>query len=199
MKDLSRRTLNLVQSDIRAITGMVNAVNGINLGQGICDMPAPDVVKHAAQIAIEEDRSIYTGYSGILPLREAILEKARTFNNLPAESEEDVMVSVGSTGAFVSAIFGLLDPGDEAVLFEPFYGYHRNLIGLTGASIRFVPSHGSNWEVDFQALRDGITPRTKLVVLCTPGNPSGKVWTRSELATLLEIMQEHDLYAITDE
>ncbi|MEX0746825.1 MAG: pyridoxal phosphate-dependent aminotransferase [Rhodothermales bacterium] len=199
MKDLSRRTLNLVQSDIRAITGMVNAVNGINLGQGICDMPAPDVVKHAAQIAIDEDRSIYTGYSGIPPLRTAILEKARIFNSLPAESVEDVMVSVGSTGAFVSAIFGLLDPGDEAVLFEPFYGYHRNLIGLTGASIRFVPSHGSNWEVDFQALRDGITPRTKLVVLCTPGNPSGKVWTRSELATLLEIMQEHDLYAITDE
>ena len=199
MKELSRRTHNLVQSDIRAITGMVAAVNGINLGQGICDMPVPDPVKRAAQEAIDDDQAVYTSYAGIQPLRSAILEKVRSFNRLPARSDAEVMVSIGSTGAFVSAIFALLDPGDEAILFEPFYGYHRNLIGLTGASLNYVPTRGAEWEVDFEALKKLISPRTKLVVLCTPGNPSGKVWRRDELDALLRIVEENDLYVVTDE
>lgn len=198
MKQLSRRTLDLAQSDIRAITSMVQAVNGINLGQGICDMPVPEPIKAGAQRAIDEDRSIYTNYAGIGRLRTAIRQKAVEYNRLPVQSDDEVMVSVGSTGAFVTAIFALLDPGDEAILFEPFYGYHRNLLGLTGASIRYVP-HREGWGVDFDALRAAITSRTKLVVVCTPGNPSGKVWTRDELTTLLEILEEHDLWAVTDE
>lgn len=199
MKELSRRTIDLAQSDIRAVTRMVNAVDGINLGQGICDMPVPDPIKAAARQAVDEDASIYTHYAGIPRLRRAVLEKVRTYNGLPAASEEDVMISVGSTGAFVTAAFALLDPGDEAILFEPFYGYHRNLIALTGATTRCVPTRGLNWDVDFDALSDAVAARTKLVVLCTPGNPSGKVWTRRELERLLKFMQEHDLYAITDE
>lgn len=198
MKQLSRRTLDLAQSDIRAITSMVQAVDGINLGQGICDMPVPEPIKAGARRAIDEDHSIYTNYAGIRRLRSAIRQKAVQYNGLPVVSDDEVMVSVGSTGAFVAAIFALLDPGDEAILFEPFYGYHRNLLGLTGARIRYVP-HRDDWGVDFDALRAAITPHTKLVVVCTPGNPSGKVWSREELATLLEILEEHDLWAVTDE
>lgn len=198
MKQLSRRTLDLAQSDIRAITSMVQAVNGINLGQGICDMPVPEPIKAGARRAIDDDHSIYTNYAGIRRLRSAIRQKAVHYNSLPVASDDEVMVSVGSTGAFVAAIFALLDPGDEAILFEPFYGYHRNLLGLTGAGIRYVP-HEEGWGLDFDALRAAITPRTKLVVVCTPSNPSGKVWTREELATLLEILETHDLWAVTDE
>ncbi len=198
MKQLSRRTLDLAQSDIRAITSMVQAVDGINLGQGICDMPVPDPIKSGARRAIDANRSTYTNYAGIEPLRAAIRQKAVRYNGLPVESDEEVIVSAGSTGAFVTAIFALLDPGDEAILFEPFYGYHRSLLGLTGARIRYVP-HRDGWGVDFDALRAAITPKTKLIVVCTPGNPSGKVWTRQELATLLDILEEHDLWAVTDE
>ncbi len=161
MKPLSRRTENLKQSDIRAVTQMINAVGGINLGQGICDLPTPEIIKAGAKTAIDEDLSIYSSYAGIDALRSAILNKARAFNKIPLKDESQVMVSIGSTGAFVSAIFALLDPGDEALMFEPFYGYHRNLIRLTGASSNFVPTHGKNWEVDFDEVEAAITPATK--------------------------------------
>lgn len=199
LKPLSNRTKNLVQSDIRAVTHMINAVGGLNLGQGICDLPTPDPIKRGAIDAIEADRSIYSNFAGIEPLREAILKKAQSFNNLPAQTSAEVMVSIGSTGAFVSAIFSLLDAGDEAILFEPFYGYHRNLLHLTGATVRTIPSQSLTWAIDFDALEDAITPNTKLLIINTPGNPSGKVWTREELERVLALMQKHNLYAITDE
>lgn len=199
LKPLSSRTNNLVQSDIRGVTRMINALGGINLGQGICDLPTPDPIKQGAIDAIEANESIYTSYAGIPKLQQAILEKARTFNNLPATSTDDIMVSIGSTGAFVSAIFTLLDPGDEAILFEPFYGYHRNLIALTGATQRYVPSHGTNWSIDFAELEQAISPKTKVIVVNTPGNPGGKVWTHEELKALLALLEKYNLYAITDE
>lgn len=199
MKELARRTNKLVQSDIRAITSMVKGLDGINLGQGICDMPVPDAVKQAMHRAVDEEPSIYTHFAGIEMLRSAIREKAERYNGLPSTSDDEVMVSVGSTGAFVAALFALLDPGDEVILFEPFYGYHRHLISLAGATPVFVSTEGDEWNVDFSALQRAITPRTKAVVVCTPANPSGKVWTLSELERLLSILRDYDLYAITDE
>ena len=199
LRPLSTRTENLVQSDIRGVTRMINALGGINLGQGICDLPTPEPIKSGAIQAIEENKSIYTSFAGIPSLQEAILRKAQSFNKLPVQSSDEIMVSIGSTGSFVAAIFALLDPGDEAILFEPFYGYHRNLISLTGATLRYVPSHGTNWAIDFDALEQVITPKSKVVILNTPGNPGGKVWSRDELTTLLAILKKHNLYAITDE
>ncbi len=199
MKPLARRTDALAQSDIRAITRMVNAVNGINLGQGICDLPTPKPIKEGAQQAIADDQSTYTSYAGIQPLRAAILEKARSYNHIPATSDDEVMVSVGSTGAFVAAIFALLEPGDEVILFEPFYGYHRNLLQLLGVHLKYVPTRAPGWAIDFEALEQAITPKTKALVVTTPNNPSGKVWSRLELERLLALMQRHDLWAITDE
>ncbi len=198
-KPLAARTHNLVQSDIRAVTHMINRAGGINLGQGICDLPTPDVIKAGAKAAIDDDRSIYTSYAGIPSLRQAILRKVQHFNRIPATHEDEVMVSIGSTGAFVSAIFALLDPGDEVVLFEPFYGYDRNLLHLPGARMRFVTMRGNDWAVDFDEVERAITPATKALVLNTPGNPSGKVWTRDELLRIAELMGRHNLYAITDE
>src|SRR5690606_5594001 len=135
----------------------------------------------------------------IEPLREAILEKVQTYNRIPATSADEVMVSVGSTGAFVTAMFALLEPGDEVILFEPFYGYHRNLLRLVHARLVYVPTQMPDWSIDFDALAAAITPKTKAIVVNTPGNPSGKVWTRDELEALLLLLQEYDLYAITDE
>ena len=199
LKPLSVRTKSLVQSDIRGVTRMINALGGINLGQGICDLPTPDPIKAGAIQAIEENQSIYTSFAGIPTLQDAILKKVQSFNRLPARSRDEVMVSIGSTGAFVASIFALLDSGDEAILFEPFYGYHRNLIALTGATLRYIPSHGTGWAIDFDEFERAITPQTKVVILNTPGNPGGKVWTKDELQTLLAILERYNLYAITDE
>lgn len=199
MRPLSDKTKGLTQSGIRAITQMVNDVDGINLGQGICDMPTPDAVKAGAKQAIDDDHSVYTPYAGIGPLQEALFKKATSFNKIPCQSPEEIMVGAGSTGAFVTAIFTLLNPGDEIILFEPYYGYHRNIIELAGATIRTVRSDPPNWEIDFDRLRAAVSGKTKAILLNTPTNPTGKVWTKGEYAELLKILEEFDLYAITDE
>ena len=178
MKSLARRTDALSQSDIRAITKLVNAVNGINLGQGICDLPTPEPIKQGAQQAIADNHSIYTNYAGIKRLRALILEKAQSYNRIPATSDEEVMVSVGSTGAFVAAIFALLEADDEVILFEPFYGYHRNLLDLIGVDIKYLPTTMPDWSIDFDLLEQTITQKTKALVVTTPTNAAGKVWTR---------------------
>lgn len=199
MKPLAQRTEALKQSDIRAISILLNEVGGINLGQGICDMPTPTPIKEAAKAAIDGDRSIYSNYAGIRQLREAILHKAQTYNRIPATSTKEVVVSVGSTGAFMVTIMALLEPGDEVILVEPFYGYHRNLLEVVGAKPVYVTTKGPDWAIDFAALEQAITPKTKAIIVNTPSNPSGKVWSQAELETLLTLLQKHDLYAITDE
>lgn len=199
MKPLASRTDGLRQSDIRAITFAVNQAGGINLGQGICDLPTPQPIKAAAHEAIDGDRSIYTAYNGIKKLREGILDKAQTFNRLPATSPEEVMVSVGSTGAFVSTVLTLFEPGDACVLFEPFYGYHSGILDLLGVEKQVARLDAPDWSIDFEALEATITERTKALLVCTPANPTGKVWTRDELTRLLDIAQRHDLWIITDE
>ena len=199
MKPLALRTKDLTQNDIRAITIMLKEVGGINLGQGICDMPTPDPIKHGAHQAIDENHSTYSNYAGIKRLRTALLHKAQTFNKIPITSEDEIVVSAGSTGAFVTALFALLEAGDEVILFEPFYGYHLNLLQIMGAVPRFVSTKPPNFALDFDAIERAITPKTKALLINTPGNPSGKVWTRAELEQALALMQKHDLYAITDE
>ena len=196
---LAARADGLQQSGIRAVTRRVSEVDGINLGQGVCDLPTPEPIKARAHQAIRDDASIYSHYAGIEPLRRAILEKEQAYNTVPATSPDEVVVGVGSTGVFVSAAFTLLEDGDEVILFEPFYGYHRNILELTGATIRYVPLGGPESTFDRAAMEAAVTENTKAVVVNTPANPSGKVWTREELSTLVDLLHTHDLVAITDE
>ncbi len=199
MKDLSNRTGLLSQSDIRAISILIREHGGINLGQGICDMPTPDPIKEAAKAAIDGDRSIYSHFAGIENLREQIAMKARDFNRLPVSNTGEIMVSAGSTGAFMCAMLTLLDKGDEVILFEPFYGYHRNMLDLLGIETRFVTTSAPDWEIDFAVLESAITDRTKAILVNTPGNPHGKVWTRAELEQLRDLAVGRDLFVLTDE
>jgi aminotransferase len=199
MKSLARRTENLAQSDIRAVSHAVEAVDGINLGQGICDLPTPEPIKAAARQAIADNKSVYTSHEGLASLREKILEKIQSFNRLPATDAGEVMVSAGATGAYTAAILALCDAGDEVILFEPFYGYHRNLLEIIGVAPQYVTTEAPDWSIDFDALEETITKRTKAVVVNTPANPTGKVWSRGELQQLVDVLEAHDLYAITDE
>ncbi|MDA0683805.1 MAG: pyridoxal phosphate-dependent aminotransferase [Bacteroidetes bacterium] len=199
MKPLAERTEQLKQSNIRAITLMLQEVDGINLGQGICDMPTPEPIKRGAHAAIDDDKSIYSYYGGILQLREALLKKSRAYNRIPANSVDDIMVTVGSTGAFVATILTLLDAGDEVIVFEPYYGYHCNLLTVMGASLKFVRTTAPDWDIDFEHVESLISSRTKAIIVNTPGNPNGKVWSRDELNQMATLLKKHDLWAITDE
>jgi aminotransferase len=174
-------------------------VAGINLGQGICDQPVELPIKEATAKAIHADRSTYSPFEGIEELRRRIAEKMLAHNGIRCDPETEVLVTVGSTGAFVVAAMSLIDPGDEVILFTPFYGYHRNILDLCGARLRFVETRPPDWHLDPAEVRAAFSSRTRAVVINTPSNPSGKVFRRDELELLAELCERHDAYAITDE
>lgn len=195
----SEKTKHLKQSGIRAASTKCAALNGINLGQGLCDLPTPDAIKQGAYDAIAENKSLYSPCEGILPLRQAISKKLASFNKIKADAESEIIVTHGSTGAFVCAINTVFNPGDEVILFEPFYGYHKNLLKLHGISIRPVSINLDNLQFSIDELANAITEKTKGIVICTPCNPCGKIFTRNELQAIGELVQKHKLYVITDE
>ena len=195
----ARRIEGIAQSDIRLMSRRCMAVGGVNLGQGICDQPTPDVVKAAAQAAIDADHSIYTKYEGIDALRAAIAKKMDAYNGLPCDPDTEVLVTAGSTGGFVAAVLSFIEPEDEVILFSPFYGYHLNVLKLARPTIRSVTLRGDDFAFDPDELRAAFSPRTKAIIVNTPSNPCGKVFTRNELALIAELCVEHDALAITDE
>ena len=195
----SRRTQGLVQSEIRAMTRACNEVGGVNLGQGICDVPTPELVKAAALDAVNTNRSVYTRYDGDAELRVALAEKLQRFNGLTADPETEIVVTVGSAGAYACSLMALFDPGDEILLFEPFYGYHLNAAQVAGVGTRFVRLEPPAFAIDFDAVRAALGPKTRAILVNTPMNPCGKVFTRAELEGIAEICIERDLICLTDE
>jgi len=195
----ARRVQGLVQSDIRKMSRRCMEVGGVNLGQGICDQPTPELVKAAAKSAIDDDCSIYSKYEGIDELRRAIARKMATYNKLPCDADTEVMVTAGSTGGFVAAALSFVEEQDEVILFSPFYGYHLNVLRMARPTIRSVTLRGPRWEFDEGELRRAFGARTKAIVINTPCNPCGKVFTRAELELIARLCIEHDCLAITDE
>jgi aminotransferase len=195
----ARRILGMVQSDIRRMSRECEREGGINLGQGICDQPAPDLVKEAAQEAIRSDHSAYTRLEGIDPLRERIAGKLTAYNGIRCDPERQIVVTVGSTGGFVAACLSILDPGDEVILFSPYYGYHLNILKLCQVSPRFVALRPPDWSFDTKELADAFSDRTRAIIVNTPSNPCGKVFTRDELSRIAALCQLHGTLAVTDE
>ena len=172
---------------------------GINLGQGICDQPTPDEIKDAAVAAVRADRSIYSKFEGIDELRRLIAGKMAAYNGIRCDPDSEVIVTVGSTGGFAIACLALLEPGDEAILFSPFYSYHLNILTMCGADVRFVSMRPPTWEIDERDLAAAFGPRTRIAIINTPSNPSGKVFTREELAAISRLCQKWGAIAVTDE
>ncbi|MDP9132107.1 MAG: pyridoxal phosphate-dependent aminotransferase [Nitrospirota bacterium] len=195
----SDRTARLAQSDIRAMTLACATVNGINMSQGVCDTPVPNIVVQAAKDAMEQGRNIYSRFDGIAELRQAIAIKLAAYNRITADPDTNITVSAGATGSFQSTCMALLNPGDEVILFEPFYAYHIQAILAVEAIPRYVTMRDPEWSWDDKELERTITPKTKALVVNTPGNPSGKVLTRRELEHIAQIACRHDLMVITDE
>jgi aminotransferase len=198
---LARRRAHLEADNLlRSLTEVINAVpGGINLGQGVCDLDTPTPLQRGAVESIEgADRQLYTHYAGLPELRAQIARKLGEWHGLQVAPEQ-VMVATGSSGAFYAAGTALLDPGDEVILFEPFYSYHFSTLKLLGAVPVCVPLTGEDFAFDPQRLREAMTPRTRAVVVNTPANPSGKVFSADELRALAEVLAPTRVLVFTDE
>ncbi len=196
---LSELAPRVVQSEIRAMSVESDRVGGVNLAQGVCDTEVPPVVAEGAIAAIREGHNIYTRLDGIPRLRRAIASKAERSLGLVTDPDREVLVTSGATGAFHAVAMALLNPGDEVLLFEPFYGYHVGTLRSLRVVPVAVPLEGAGWQLDLARVRASITPRTRAVIVNTPSNPAGKVFRRAELEGLAEIAREFDLFVLTDE
>lgn len=196
---LSRRCDSIVQSEIRAMSMECERLKGINLAQGVCDTPLPLEVREGARQAMEAGLNSYTRCDGIDELRVAISVKMRAYNGLTVDPQRHIVVSSGSTGSFYSACLALLNPGDEVILFEPFYGYHLNTLLSVEAVPAFVSMRPPDWSFSREELEKAVTPKTRAIVINTPGNPSGKVYSLQELQWIADIAIKHDLFVFTDE
>jgi aminotransferase len=174
-------------------------MGGINLAQGVCDTPVPEVVEAAAIQAIRNGQNIYTRCDGITRLREAIAAKQLRGYGLRYDAEREVMVASGATAGLHVAAMALLNPGDEVLVFEPFYGYHLNTLKALRVNPVLVALAEPEWQLDLDAMRAAITPRTRAILLNTPTNPTGKVFTLPELEAVAQLTIDHDLFLITDE
>ena len=198
---LASRRRHLDQGNLlRSLTLVINKVpGGINLGQGVCDLDTPAPLQRGAIDCIDGgDRQLYTPYMGLPELRAAIAAKLRRHNGLEY-GPENVAVCTGSSGAFYAAGTTLLEPGDEVILFEPFYSYHGSTVPLLGGVPVAVPLDRATLAFDEAALRRALTTKTRAVIVNTPGNPSGKVWTAVELAALANVLDGSDVVVLTDE
>ena len=196
---IADRVKSVRQSDIRRYSAICAALGGVNLSQGICDQPAPEAVKRAAQRAIDDDHAIYTNLQGTSELRAAIAAKMSDFNGIECDTETEICVTVGAAGAFACAALATLNPGDECLTFSPFYSYHVNLVRMIGGEVRFVDLRAPDWGYDSKQLASAFTDRTRMVLINTPANPTGKVFSESELREIAELAERHNAWLVTDE
>ncbi|HVG07348.1 MAG TPA: pyridoxal phosphate-dependent aminotransferase [Thermoanaerobaculia bacterium] len=187
------------QSEIRRMTRECERVNGINLGQGICDLPTPSEVLDSAIAAMRSGKNTYSYAEGILALRQAISEKLLRDNGIVADPRTEISVTIGATGGYVSTINALLNKGDGILIFEPYYGYHVNSALIGGFEPQFVELEAPSFAIHAEAIRRAIRPNTRAIVLCTPNNPSGKMLDEADLRAVEEVANEHNLLVITDE
>jgi aspartate/methionine/tyrosine aminotransferase len=198
-RPISTRAGSFTESVIREMTRLANLHGAINLGQGFPDFPAPDEVKEAARLAIAEDHNQYPITWGTPGFRAAIAESYERWYGMRIDPETEVCVTCGSTEAMIASMLGILDPGEEIVVFEPFYENYNPDAILAGVTPRFVSLRPPDWTFDEGDLRAAFSDRTRAVVLNTPNNPTGKVFSLEELEAIAALCVRHDAVAITDE
>lgn len=193
------RTQTFTESVIREMSRVAREHNAINLAQGFPDFPMPAAMKQAACDAINDDINQYAVTWGSPVLRNAIASMYKRRFNMTVDPERELTVCCGATEAAASVFLALLDPGDEVLIFEPFYENYGPDAILCGAVPVFVPLDAPNWTFDMDALKAAVTNRTRALVLNSPHNPTGHVFHRDELAQIAAFCIEHDIFVITDE
>ena len=200
MRRISRKAESFTESVIREMNRLAVAAGAVSLAQGFPDFPAPAELKDAAAAALHADINQYAITWGSWPLRDAIAAKtARFHRGWDLDPETQITVTCGATEGMIAAMLGLLDPGDEVIVFEPFYENYGPDAILSGAVPRYVTRHEPDWSIDPDELRAAVTPTTRAIVVNSPHNPTGKVFRRDELELIAGLCQEHDLLAFTDD
>lgn len=195
----SKKAAQFTESVIREMTRLAMEHNAVNLAQGFPDFAASDAIKEAAKAAIDDDQNQYAITWGAKPLRDAIAERAQSYNGFEVDPERMITVCCGATEAMISAMLATVDPGDEVIIFEPFYENYGPDCILSGATPRFYRLEGPDFAVDLDRLGAMFSDRTRAIIVNTPNNPTGKVFSRDELMGIAELCQKHDVLAITDE
>ena len=200
MGRISAKAESFTESVIREMNRLAVEAGAVSLAQGFPDFPAPRELKEAAAAALFADVNQYAITWGAKPLREAIAAKtARRHPGWAPSADTDITVVCGATEGMIASMLGLIDPGDEIVIFEPFYENYGPDAILSGAVPRYVTLHEPDWSIDPDELRAAVGPRTRAIVVNSPHNPTGKVFSRDELELIASICLEHDLLAFTDD
>jgi aspartate/methionine/tyrosine aminotransferase len=201
---ISAKAEQFTESVIREMTRLAMKHNAVNLSQGFPDFAAPEEIKEAARQAISDDINQYAITWGAKPLRDAVIEKFARTQHITYDPEREITICCGSTEAMMSAMMAIINPGDEIVVFEPFYENYGPDAILSGATPRFVKmrppvNENSNWSFDEKELAAAFGPHTKAIILNTPNNPTGKVFTRAELESIRDLCVRWNAFCVTDE
>jgi aspartate/methionine/tyrosine aminotransferase len=193
------RTASFTESVIREMTRVAQQHGAINLAQGFPDFPMPEAMKDAACAAIHGDINQYAITWGAPALRLGIAEKYRRWYDMPVDPDREITVTCGATEAMAAVFLALIDPGDEVIVFEPWYENYGPDAILASATPRYVALEPPNWRFDPEVLRAAFSEKTKAIIVNTPHNPTGRVLTREEIGFIADLCIEHDVWAITDE
>lgn len=196
---MSERVSYFPESVIREMSRVAAADQAINLAQGFPDFDPPQAVKDAAKRAIDAGLNQYAVTWGAPRLRQAIAKKVTEKNGIPTDPDQNVCVTCGSTEAMMASLLATIDPGDEVVIFEPFYENFGPDAVVSGATPRFVPLEGDAFDFQDEALKAAFGPKTKAVIINTPGNPTGRIIPKGRLKVIADLCVDHDAIAITDE
>lgn len=199
MSRIAHRVTHFSTTIFTEMTRLANQHQAINLGQGFPDFAAPPFLKEAAQAAVAADINQYAPANGRLRLRQAIAGKMARQYGLEVDVEREVLVTHGATEAIFATVLGLVNPGDEVVLFEPTYDSYAPAVQLAGGIPRYYTLRQPDWAVEPQALAALFSPRTRLVIVNTPHNPTGKVFTAAELALIAGLCRHYDALVLSDE
>ncbi len=199
MKHLSYITETFTESVIREMTRVSDAMDGLNLSQGFPDFESPVEIKQAAIRAINENWNQYPVTFGEPELRDAISKKVLAYNHIKCDPNTDITVTCGATEAMIATLKAIINPGDEIIIFEPFYENYGPDGILSGAKPKYVKLYTPDWHFDNDELAAAFNKKTKAIIINTPNNPTGKVFTRLEFEYIAQLCQEWDCYAITDE
>jgi aspartate/methionine/tyrosine aminotransferase len=197
--DVSSKTRFFTESVIREMTRRALKCGAVNLAQGFPDFAAPEQLKEAAKRAIDEDYNQYAVTHGSPNFRAAIAAKAHAYNKLECDPDLNITVTCGATEAMVASLLAVINPGDEVIIFEPFYENYGPDTILAGATPKFVALHEPNYSIDAAELSAAFSPLTKAIIVNTPHNPTGKIFSRVELETIAGLCCRYDTLAITDE
>ena len=199
MKPLSYITETFTESVIREMTRICDDVGGYNLSQGFPDFEAPEEIKEAAIGAILNGCNQYPVTFGEPKLREAIAKKVADYNKIKCNPETDITVTCGATEAMIATLKAIINPGDEVIIFEPFYENYGPDTILSGATPRYVTLRPPNWDYSSEELTSAFNEKTKAIIINTPHNPTGKVFSKNELQEIANLCIKWDCFAVTDE